>query len=274
MVSKDYAELNRRKAVRAVCLAEQYPASAEVLSFANRLLLFQSEVRVQACELSDLQKFREPLFQLINEVGTDVLRATTDDMDEPILQQKINDYLECIDTTSTESFFARVLLQPFIFGRDIDENKLPPFSKASASNSVRTGASEPRAAEVGGRESSCNNRCPQCGHAPQVAVLQSQGHGKAQSMVCSLCMHQWSYPRGQCASCSQQDSTKLLYFNTPELGHVTIQVCTQCNHYLQCVDIEIDRQAIPDIDELVALPLDVWAVQQGYQKIQPNLAGI
>ena len=33
-------------------------------------------------------------------------------------------------------------------------------------------------------------------------------------------------------------------------------------------------EAIADVDEIAALPLDVWAAQNGYQKLVRNLVGI
>ena len=37
---------------------------------------------------------------------------------------------------------------------------------------------------------------------------------------------------------------------------------------------ERDPAAIPEVDELAGLPLDLWAVENGYHKLQPNLAGV
>jgi len=31
---------------------------------------------------------------------------------------------------------------------------------------------------------------------------------------------------------------------------------------------------VPEIDELVALSLDLWAASQGYQGLEPGLAGL
>ena len=40
------------------------------------------------------------------------------------------------------------------------------------------------------------------------------------------------------------------------------------------VDLGKEIQAVADVDEVAALPLDVWALERGYQKLQPNLVGI
>jgi formate dehydrogenase maturation protein FdhE len=40
------------------------------------------------------------------------------------------------------------------------------------------------------------------------------------------------------------------------------------------MDLSLDLSAIPEVDELAGLPLDLWAQEQGYRKVQPNLTGI
>ena len=50
--------------------------------------------------------------------------------------------------------------------------------------------------------------------------------------------------------------------------------CETCKGYLHVVDLERDPAAIPEVDELAGLPLDLWAVENGYHKLQPNLAGV
>jgi formate dehydrogenase maturation protein FdhE len=36
----------------------------------------------------------------------------------------------------------------------------------------------------------------------------------------------------------------------------------------------VEPEAIPEVDEIEALSLDVWAREKGYEKIFPNLVGI
>ncbi len=50
--------------------------------------------------------------------------------------------------------------------------------------------------------------------------------------------------------------------------------CEACKVYLHVVDLGKDPAAIPDVDELAVLPLDVWARERGYRKVQTNLVGI
>ncbi len=53
-----------------------------------------------------------------------------------------------------------------------------------------------------------------------------------------------------------------------------MRTCESCRLYLHVVRIDVDPESIPEVDELAALSLDVWAKERGYEKIFPNLAGI
>jgi FdhE protein len=47
--------------------------------------------------------------------------------------------------------------------------------------------------------------------------------------------------------------------------------CHTCRTYLLNVDMPKDPAAVPFVDELAALPLDLAAQEQGFRKITPNL---
>lgn len=122
------------------------------------------------------------------------------------------------------------------------------------------------------REAPHSNRCPRCGQPPQCAVLRPEGHGTAYSLMCSLCLAEWSFPRAQCAFCGNEGE---LAFQSIELfAHVQTQTCDGCRHYVHVIDLAKDPAACPDVDEIAALPLDVWALDSGYEKITANLIGI
>ena len=63
-------------------------------------------------------------------------------------------------------------------------------------------------------------------------------------------------------------------FSAAEFPHMRLLACESCKGYLLIVDLDRDVGAIPEVDELAALPLDLWAIQNGYHKLQPNLAGV
>ena len=53
-----------------------------------------------------------------------------------------------------------------------------------------------------------------------------------------------------------------------------VECCDTCRRYLKSIDLTKDARPVPPVDELAAIPLDLWAREQGYRKIQPNLAGM
>ena len=64
------------------------------------------------------------------------------------------------------------------------------------------------------------------------------------------------------------------HYYAPEIEHVEVQACDACRRYLNVVRMHQAPDAIPDVDEIAALPLDVWAAENGYQKLVRNLVGI
>jgi formate dehydrogenase maturation protein FdhE len=40
------------------------------------------------------------------------------------------------------------------------------------------------------------------------------------------------------------------------------------------VDLRNNGHAVPAVDELATIPLNLWAAENGYEKLQPNILGI
>jgi len=118
------------------------------------------------------------------------------------------------------------------------------------------------------------NECPRCGHAPQLGVLRPSGNGDALFLACSLCRQEWPFRRATCPECGEADAEKVNFYSAEGSPHVQTQTCSSCQSYIHLVSPEKDLGAIPEIDELAQLALDVWAVEQGFHKVWPNLAGI
>ena len=113
--------------------------------------------------------------------------------------------------------------------------------------------------------------CPWCADHPQVGALVPLGEGQALELICALCLCRREAERGRCPACSEQ---RLAWYSTPDFEHLRVQVCEACRVYLHLVDLSRDPAAIAEVDELAALPLDLWAQQRGYRKLCPNLAGV
>jgi formate dehydrogenase accessory protein FdhE len=115
--------------------------------------------------------------------------------------------------------------------------------------------------------------CPLCGRKPIVAVLRSQGDGAKKSLICMLCAHEWDFRRIYCPTCGEEREPQMAYYSAPEIAHVRVDVCDTCHTYLKSIDLTKTGLAVPVVDELATLPLDLWAREHGYEKLQINLLG-
>ena len=53
-----------------------------------------------------------------------------------------------------------------------------------------------------------------------------------------------------------------------------VVACETCRVYIMTVVFSKDGLAVPLVDELAAVPLDLWAHERGYSKLQLNLLGM
>lgn len=136
--------------------------------------------------------------------------------------------------------------------------------------------------------------CPRCGGPPQVAFFALSGEDLVtgpRHLVCARCAADWVHPRMVCAGCGEETSARLPVYSVvdddpprpdppPPVGgakvpfaHIRIDACETCRRYLLGVDLRRDAAAVPLVDELAALPLDLYARERGLTKIAPNLMG-
>ncbi|HTZ99786.1 MAG TPA: formate dehydrogenase accessory protein FdhE [Candidatus Aquilonibacter sp.] len=116
--------------------------------------------------------------------------------------------------------------------------------------------------------------CPLCRAEPLVGVLRPEGDGAKRLLICSLCAHEWDYRRVVCPSCGEENSHKLCVYTAEEFPHVRVEACDSCHAYIKTVDLSKDGRALPVVDELATVPLDLWATEHGYTKLRTNLLGI
>lgn len=120
-------------------------------------------------------------------------------------------------------------------------------------------------------------RCPVCDGKPQLGFLQNQettAESGNRDLMCAKCLSVWSFRRVVCANCGEENPVKLAYFQTTALNHVRVEACDTCKYYLKSVDLTRLGHAEPLVDEVAAAPLDLWAVEHGYMKIELNLIGL
>jgi len=116
-------------------------------------------------------------------------------------------------------------------------------------------------------------RCPRCNALPLLGVLRPEGDGGKRFLVCSFCSLEWEFRRLLCAHCGEVDEKKLPVFVAEQLPHLRMECCETCKHFLRTVDLTKDGNAVPMVDDLAAVPLTLWAGENGFNRIQGNLLG-
>ena len=112
------------------------------------------------------------------------------------------------------------------------------------------------------------------------------------------CGATWGFARANCAGCGEDSSAKLSFFSergtaSGERGsvvrglpagpvpaqdgavfpHMRIEACDSCRRHLLSIDMAAEPAAVPLVDEMAAIPLDLFARERGYAKIITNLMG-
>lgn len=251
---------------RAGELAREYPFAAEVLSFYGRVAGFQKIVYDQtasrnvrcAGEQISLRDRLDPhlalqhlptLFSLAESHGPPGLAQAAHELRQQTQEQWLDMLAAYLrddgQLAGPAEFFARACLQPcaeYIAGN---------------SETQRTAHTGPL--------------CPLCNSRPQAAVLRPEGNGAKRSLICSFCLLEWNFRRILCPACGEENNEKLPRYSAPDFPHVSVEACDTCMNYLKSVDLTANGLAVPIVDEIATAPLDLWAGNQGYSKIELNL---
>ena len=147
--------------------------------------------------------------------------------------------------------------------RFVLEATVQPFAEVAAASMVRAGGVPALAAT-----------CPFCDRQAALATLREAGHGARRSLRCGLCLTEWAVPRIGCAACGETGFERLPVFTADEARQARIDACDSCHAYLKTIDFTRDGLAVPFVDDLATLPLDLWAQDQGYRRWRPHLFGI
>jgi FdhE protein len=161
----------------------------------------------------------------------------------------------------------------------LDQQPLNPFETylARASASPLLEALSPSPARGGGQGGGTALHCPNCGGFPQLSYFAVSGEALVSGpryLVCSRCANNWIFSRMTCAGCGESTGSKLSIFQEREqFPHVRVDGCKTCRKYLLTFDLRRETRAVPVVDEIAALPLDLYARDKGLTKIAPNLMG-
>jgi len=250
-----------KRAERAELLAPLFPAAEAPLRFAAGLYRAQQEMaralaagRVSA----DLDEAVGPV--LAN--GEPLLRYAASGPDD--LAQEARARL------SDDAQTARTRL--LVYWSGDPDARVDYLSRALLKPWVELLAAERRQPARDRREGTC----PFCGGLPWVSSRRTlpESHGAQRLLHCALCAGQWDFPRIRCAACGEADPHLLPTFQDEKNPAARIEACETCKRYVKSIDLSLDARPIPEVDDLASLGLDLWASEEGYQRIEPGLAGI
>jgi FdhE protein len=116
--------------------------------------------------------------------------------------------------------------------------------------------------------------CPICSRKPVVGVLRPEGDGAKRSLICSMCATEWPFGRILCPACGEENVEKLAIYTAEQFGHVRVEACDTCGCYIKTINLTKNGCAVPIVDELATIPLNLWAQEHRYVKVQANMLGI
>ena len=232
---------------RAADLIPEYPAAAELLGFYRELAAFQQPIFESLrsrgeTDVSALAVYFDPLAKLIARCGPQSMAGKAC-LSTELLQSAWEDDLKDPYTR----FAARVLLQP--------------YAESLASRGDVQSQPESKV-------------CPFCSAWPVAGVLRGEGDGAKRWLLCSLCGTEWPFRRVLCPGCGEEDKDKLPIFKAAGFDSVRVDACDACHTYLKSVDLTIDGHAVPVVDEIATVALNIWAEEHGYSKLEINLLGM
>ena len=92
--------------------------------------------------------------------------------------------------------------------------------------------------------------------------------GSPRWLVCSRCATWWPFARAVCPTCGEDDSRKLAAYAVEDLEPARIDACDTCRAYIKSFDLRRPggRDAVPLVDDVATLALDLWAHEQGLHR--------
>jgi FdhE protein len=258
----------QRRIQRAEELARQYSFAAEILDFYVNIARFQQDLygrlgalfqspaddlrhELNGTALSELSGRFETFLSLTEKHGPPAMAALSAELRSAgpgVWSELLSRSWSLRLSSQPQEFLAQLFLQPHA---ELLRSRTP----------CGTG----RAAQA---------LCPSCDRKPALGVLRQMGEGAARSLVCSFCVNEWEFRRLVCPACGEENDRKLPVYTADEFDYIRVESCETCKTYLKTIDLTKNGHAEPVVDELASIPLDLWAREQGYAKVQRNLLGM
>jgi formate dehydrogenase formation protein len=243
-----------QRGARAALLASSADAARETLEFASVLCNAQALVTFPSLTgrlTKDAPSFPlEPVLRTAAEHGPETLAIEAEKRLHEDSHTASTRLLVYWGGGARDDYLSRALLQPYM-------------------EALRTHNIAPDRIHLRGH-------CPFCGGAPWISARKAAHDADSgfRYMACSLCSLEWNVNRIECASCFEGDPYKLPAFQSDAHSNVRIEACETCRRYIKSIDLTHDARPIPIIDDLLSISMDLWAVDEGFTRIEPGLAGL
>jgi formate dehydrogenase accessory protein FdhE len=259
---------------RAEQLAKRYSSAQQILAFYGGIARFQRQLSEQLPQLKGKRAGTSPESNLRAELDVSILlgpfgkflsmieldgpgplsghAARLKRRAEPVRAKVLAEFwktglLQADSEEPLTEFLARAFLQPC--AEFLVSAQLPPVLPMTV----------------------C--RCPRCNSLPVLGILRPEGDGGKRFLQCSFCSQEWEFRRILCAHCGEEQEQKLPVYVAEQFPHVRVECCESCRYFLRTIDLTKDGNAVPIVDDLAAIPLSLWALENGYARIQTNLLG-
>lgn len=237
-------------------LKSKYPESAQVLDFYLQVLHYQQEVYkslegkepdwrrglkwfyrlLELCEASEASYLVERAIELKN-------------LQKSEIESMISRFLKEKTAEDADRFLCLAFLGPF-YQRLAENTDIDPY------NWLKT-------------------RCPVCGFKPHVSYIADvEDIEGGRFLVCVLCGTEWLYNRSRCVKCGNEEDNSIDYYHQEEHRAVQLQACQKCGHYIKIVDLRVDGLAVPQVDDIATLTLDLWAREKNLLRFEKNILGL
>jgi ribosomal protein L37E len=287
---------------RAAQLRERQPFAAEVLTLFLALLDVQEPAFERASgrppgpeEAPGLARgLLAPVIDATMAAGPALLaEAAVGRFHSADLDDVVGRWLRGAEQSAVDRYLARAACAPILEAMEPDalavlcsSSPSPPEGEGRGGGveSMADDRSDPAAPDdpphpnpppPGGRERRAG--CPRCEGPPQLGFFSLSGEALVtgpRHLVCARCGADWVHARMVCAGCGEETASRLpVYSEAEQFPHLRIDGCETCRRYLIMVDLRRDAAAVPVVDELAALPLDLYAKERGLSKVVPNLMG-
>ena len=257
----------QRKAARADLLAGQADAASDPLSFVAILCRAQGSLATAITELHGVRPLTGHLedddLARVLPLHKSFLHVVADKGPEQLSEEARTRGAE-METTARSRLL--VYWKGGLSAREdyLSRALLRPYAEVLRAHSISIDREKRR------------GHCPFCGAAAIISARRAapDADGGLRLLSCGLCGEQWNFNRSCCPSCFEEDPYKLPVFRSEAHPAVIIEACETCRRYLKAIDLTRDARPIPEIDDVVSIAMDLWAVSESYQRIEPGLAGV